>query len=135
MWRLNVKGEYKTKVFKVRKFFVNNLHDFTPGDILLIQTLKSDEPGTIKRLRGFFVFDKISNEGAERESIALYGREWKYCLIPSRVVEFGMSDKFNFSDILGIERARKYDGRAEAVRILSDDERSVTSRISTYLHA
>lgn len=134
MWRMNVRGQYKEKVFMVGKFFVSNHNDFSTGDILLIQVIKSDEPGLLKRVKGFMMFQRYG-EDTENDSFEIYRRRWRYVIIPSSVQKFSSEDKFNFSDLLGKQRAKMYDAQAEAIPLRSEDELLVRQRISNYLHS
>ncbi|MGH2638832.1 MAG: hypothetical protein ACRDF4_06060 [Rhabdochlamydiaceae bacterium] len=133
MWRLNVQGQHKERVFKIGKFFVNNRHDFRPGDVLLIQVIKGDEPGRfVKRVKGLMIFESLS-EDAEEESESIYGKRWRYAIIPSMVYRFKSEESFNLNDVIGRERARRYDGQAEAIRLIPEDEASLRERISSRL--
>ncbi len=132
MWRLSVEGRYKEKVFQVCKFFLNVQYSFRPGDVLLLQVLKSDEPGTLKRVKGFMVFERLE-EDAKGDSVALYGRKWKYVIIPSLVHKFTYDEKFNLSDLLGDQRAKRYDAQSEAVELRPDDSALIENRVSKYL--
>ncbi len=132
MRRLNLKRTYVETVFKVQKFFLTNRHEFEPSEILLLQTLKQEEGKIIKRVKGFMIFDYLL-EDSEAESQKLYGKLWKYVIIPNRVVRFDLNSRFNLSDILGHKRARRYDGQAEVVKFDVEDETLVHNKISQFL--
>lgn len=132
MRRLNLRKQYVETVFKVQEFFVSKRHSFEPNEILLLQTLKQDEGRIIKRIKGFMVFDKIL-EDTENKSERLYGKRWRFLIHPKRTERFDMDARFNLSDILGIERAKKYDGQAEVIKLDPEDERAVLQKISRFL--
>jgi hypothetical protein len=99
---------------------------------LLLQTLKQEEGKIIKRIKGFMIFDKLT-EDVEGESKKLYGTLWKYVVLPKRMVRFNLDNRFNLSDVLGETRAKRYDGQAEIVRLEKEDELLVHDRISQFL--
>ena len=132
MRRLNLKKMYVETVFKVQKFFLTNRHEFEPSEILLLQTLKQEEGKIIRRVKGFMIFDHLL-EDSEAESQKLYGKLWKYVIIPNRVVRFDLSSRFNLSDILGDKKARRNDGQAEVVKFDVEDETLAHHKISQFL--
>jgi hypothetical protein len=132
MRRLNLRKIYVDSVFKTEKFFLARRHEFEPSEILLLQTLKQEEGRVIKRIKGFMIFDTLT-EDSERESEQLYGTLWKYVILPKRMVRFNLESRFNLSDVLGDERARRYDGQSEVVKLEKEDELLVQNRISQFL--
>ena len=127
MWRLNVTAEYKDRVFEVERFFLANRHGFKSGDVLLIQLVRRDERKRIRRVRGYMIFDRFS-ENSKEDSRSIYGREWAHELIPSRVVKFDEEDRFDLSFLLGA-RAQRYDNQAEVVLVDESDQAKIIERI------
>jgi hypothetical protein len=84
MWRLNLRKAYFEKVFQVRKFFLNERHDFQPEEPLLLQIVKQDEPGRfLGRIRGMLLFEDLVGDPME-ESVKLYAVKWKYAIVSNR---------------------------------------------------
>lgn len=133
MWRLNVRKMYLKKVFEVRKFFVNERHDFQLGEPLLLQIVKQDEPGRfLGRIRGILLFEDLIDDSTN-ESTRLYGIKWNYAIIPNKCIRFKSSDWFNLEKVIGENAARKYYGQAEAIKLSASDEAIVRERLSPYL--
>lgn len=133
MWRLNVKKKYLERVLELRKFFINERHDFKPNEVLLIQLIKQDEPSRfLGRIRGIFFFERLE-EDYLNESIKLYSAKWRYVILPNSVVRLSPSEWFNLEDEIGVEAAKKYYGQAEAIKLSEEDEEIVRDRLSQYL--
>lgn len=133
MRRLNVRKAYFEKVFEVRKFFLNERHDFQSEEPLLLQTVKQDEPGRILgRIRGMLLFEDLADDTIG-ESVKLYGVQWKYVILSNKWIRFQSKDWFNMEDVIGEDAARKYYGQAEVVKLSAEDEEAVRERLSAYM--
>ena len=78
------------------------------------------------------IFDKYA-DGARENSVAIYGREWNYEVIPSVVVKFDEEDRFDLRYVLG-DKATRYDNQAEAIRFEYSDQVKITEYINRLPH-
>jgi hypothetical protein len=104
---LNVRRQYLDRILQVERFFVNDKHLSQERELLLLQLVKQDEPGTILgRVRGVLIFKELVGD-LTLESRRLCGVSWKYAIVPSRSVRLPSQAWFSLETVLGKEAAER----------------------------
>jgi len=100
MRRLSVGKYYLRKVFELKKFYSDKMYDLKKGEPLLLQLLKTEEPGRfIGRVQGIIFFDSWLKEVREEAKLH-YNRDWNYAIKFDKSVKFVPSECFNLKDVL-----------------------------------